>query len=188
MGRRGGSSNIITTSRSSNIAADDSVIISGSLSGRGSQQRKVDLVKDPVVTLNSNDSSRKSPTTVVLGVLAGTTEALMVSGTQNININININNGSSSDIAADDNSYSNSNMRTTEQAVPMEGQDLPTTMKRAESKSTNKELVIRTWNIQSGKSTRLETALRTLSIVGADLCFLMETKLTNGIYTQFSSG
>ena len=31
-------------------------------------------------------------------------------------------------------------------------------------------------------------ALRALSIVGVDLCFLIETILTEGIYTQFSSG
>ena len=78
-------------------------------------------------------------------------------------------------------------MTTTEQTVPTEGQDLPTTMKPAESEPTNKEIVIGTWNIQSGRSTRLETALRALSIVGVDLCFLTETKLTNGIHTRFSS-
>ena len=45
---------------SSNIAAYDS-IISDPLSGRGSQQRKEDLVRDPVVTLNSNGSDWKLP-------------------------------------------------------------------------------------------------------------------------------
>ena len=49
------------------------------------------------------------------------------------------------------------------------------------------ELVIGTWNIQSGRNTCLETALRALSIVGVDLCFLTETKVTNGIYTRLSS-
>ena len=34
----------------------------------------------------------------------------------------------------------------------------------------------------------METALQALSIVGVDLCFLTETKLTNGIHTQFSLG
>ena len=105
----------------------------------------------------------------------------MVSGTNNININ---NGSSSSNIAANN----DSNMRTTEQAVPMEGQDLPTTMKPAESEPFNKELVIGTWNIQTGKNTRLETALWALSIVGVDLCFRTETKLTNGIYTRFPLG
>ena len=50
--RRGGSSNI-TTSRSSDIVAND-FIISDPLSGRGSQQQKEDLMRDPAVTLNSN--------------------------------------------------------------------------------------------------------------------------------------
>ena len=77
--RRGGSSDINTTSCSNNIAADDSIIISGSVSGRSSQRREVDLVRDLVVTLNS-DGDRELPTTDVTGVLADTTEALMVSG------------------------------------------------------------------------------------------------------------
>ena len=34
----------------------------------------------------------------------------------------------------------------------------------------------------------MEAALQALSIVGVDLCFLTETKLTNGIHTRFSSG
>ena len=59
-------------------------------------------------------------------------------------------------------------------------------MKPVESKPTNKELVTGTWNIQSGISTRLETALWALSIVGVDFCILIETKLTNGIYARFS--
>ena len=182
IGRRGGSSSdiIITTSCSRDIVADNSIIISGSLSGRGSRQRKVDLVRDLVVTSNSTNGDRELPTTDVTGILADTMEALMMSGTQKININ----GGSSSDIAAND----DFNMRATEQAVPTEGQDLPTTMKPAESKPTSKELVIGTWNIQSGTSTCLETALPALSIVGVDLCFLLETKMTKGIYTQISFG
>ena len=117
-------------------------------------------MRDLVVTLNSPDGNQELPPTDVMGVLADTTESLMVSGTQNININ----NGSSRDIAADN----DSNMKATEQAVPTEGKDLPTTMKLAESKPTNKE--------------------QALSIVGVDLYFLKETKLTNGIYTRFSLG
>ena len=75
----------------------------------------------------------------------------MVSDNQNININ-----NSSSNIAAND-----SNMTTTEQAAPplVEEQDLPTTVDPAESEPANKELVIGTWNIQSGRNARLETAL-----------------------------
>ena len=46
---RRGSSDIIT-SRSSDIAADDFIIIrNGSLSGRGSRRQKEDLVRDPVL-------------------------------------------------------------------------------------------------------------------------------------------
>ena len=132
-------------------------------------------MRDLVVTLNS-DGDQELPTTGVSEV-EDTTE--LVSDNQNVNIN----DGSSSDIAADN----DSNMVTTEQAVPPieEVQDLPTTMKPAESKPTNKELVIGTWNIQSGRSTRLETAFWALGIVGMDLCFLTETKLMGGIYTQF---
>ena len=59
--------------------------------------------------------------------------------------NVNINNSSGSNIAANN----DSNMTTTEQAAPTEGQDLPTTVKPAESEPTTKELVIGTWNIQS---------------------------------------
>ena len=42
-------------------------------------------------------------------------------------------------------------------------------------------------NIQSGRNTRLETALWALGKMGVDLCFLTETKVTDGIYTQLSS-
>ena len=76
-------------------------------------------------------------------------------------------------------------MMTIEQTVPTEGQDLPTTMKPTESEPTNKEIVVGTWNIESGRNTRLETTLRVLSIVKVDLCFLTETKLTNGIHKRF---
>ena len=135
-------------------------------------------MRDLVVTLNS-DGDRELPTTGVSEV-EDTTES--VSDNQNVNIN----DSSSSNIAANN----DSNMSTTEQAAPPieEVQDLPTTMKPAESEPTNKELVIGTWNIQSGRSTRLETALRALSIMGVDICFLTETKLTASIYTRFSSG
>ena len=73
----------------------------------------------------------------------------MVSGIQN-----NINAGGSRNIATD-----NDSMKTIEQTIPTEGQDLPRTMKTTESKSTNKEIVNEAWNIQSGKSNGLETAL-----------------------------
>ena len=51
-----------------------------------------------------------------------------------------INNGSSSIITADDDSI----MMTTEQTVPTEGQDLPTTMKPTQFEPTNKEIVVGT--------------------------------------------
>ena len=83
-------------SRSSDITADDSIIISGSLSGRGSQQRREDLVRDPVVTLNSNGGDRELPEP---GVSEGEDTAELVSEPDN-----NINDGSSSDITANDDS------------------------------------------------------------------------------------
>ena len=46
---------------------------------------------------------------------------------------------------------------------------------------------IATWNIQSGRNSRLETALRALKKMNVDLAFLTEAKLTAGIYTRFSS-
>ena len=101
----------------------------------------------------------------------------MVSDNQNINII-----DSSSNIGVND-----SNTMTTEQAASMEERDLPTTMDQAESEPATTELVIGTWNTQSGRNTRLETALWVLGKVGVDLCFLTETKVTDGIYTQLSS-
>ena len=88
----------------------------------------------------------------VTGVSEDTGEAFLVSGNQNININ----NGSSSYITATDDS--NSNLTTTEQASSflLEGHDLPTAVEPAESEPTNKELVIGTWNLQSGVSTHLD--------------------------------
>jgi len=89
----------------------------------------VDLVRDPVVKLNSKDGNAWNSPIDLTGVLdinttdesssidiatdnddsnEDTTEALLVSDNQNININ-----DSSSDIAADD-----SNMTTTEQPPP----------------------------------------------------------------------
>ena len=52
-----------------------SIIISCSLSRRGSRRQKVDLVRDPVVTLNS-DGDQELPADVT-GVSADTKEALM---------------------------------------------------------------------------------------------------------------
>ena len=53
------------------------------------------------------------------------------------------------------------------------------------------KLVIRTWNIQSGRNACLETALQVLwalGKVGVDLCFLTETKLTEDILHKFFLG
>ena len=61
-------------------------------------------MRDLVVTLSS-DGDQELPVDVT-GVSVGTAEALLVSGNQNVNIN----DGSSSNIAADN----DSNMRTTE--------------------------------------------------------------------------
>ena len=47
---------------------------------------------------------------------------------------------------------------------------------------------IGTWNIQSGRNGRLETALRALDKMGLDLALLTEAKLTDGIHTRYSSG
>ena len=46
---------------------------------------------------------------------------------------------------------------------------------------------IATWNIQSGRNARLESALRALNKMDVDLAILTEAKLTNGIHTKYSS-
>lgn len=45
-----------------------------------------------------------------------------------------------------------------------------------------------TYNICSGRNGRLETALRAMGQMKVDLGILTEAKLTDGIYTRFSSG
>jgi hypothetical protein len=44
------------------------------------------------------------------------------------------------------------------------------------------------FNIQSGHNGGLEGALRAMNQLGVDIGFLLETKLTGGIYTHYSSG
>lgn len=44
------------------------------------------------------------------------------------------------------------------------------------------------FNIRSGRNGGLEAALRAMNQLGVDIGFLMETKLTGGIYTRHSSG
>ena len=158
----------------------------------------MDLVRDPAGKLNSEGGnySRNLPADVTsvsdININDGSSNDIAADDDSNedtletfmVSDNENIKNNSSSDIAAD------ANMTTTEQAAPplVEEQDLPTTVEPAESKPANKKLVIGTWNIQSGRNARLETALRALGIVGVDLCFFTETKLIEGVYTQLSLG
>ena len=130
--------------------------------------------------LDSADGVLKDLPTGVRGVSEGTVETTLVSGLHNVNIK----HSSRSNIATN---Y-DSNMMTTEQGVLTERQDLPTTVDSTESKLATVELVIGTWNIQSGRSACLETALQVLSIVGVDFCFLTKKKLTDGIYTRNFSG
>jgi hypothetical protein len=44
------------------------------------------------------------------------------------------------------------------------------------------------YNIRSGRNGGLERALRAMDQLGVDIGFLVETKLTDGVYTQFLSG
>ena len=147
---------------------------------RGDLQRTVD-------SFNSTEDGvpQQNLSTGVTGVpTAGTPEAQML-GNNTTNININI--GDNSNVTININS--NGGNINSGQATP------PTEEPPADATATNPpeslpdkaEIVIGTWNIQNGRNTRLETALRALSVVGVDICFLQETKLTDGIYTRFSS-
>jgi hypothetical protein len=49
-------------------------------------------------------------------------------------------------------------------------------------------IAIALFNIQSGRNGGVEGALREMDQMGVDIGFLLETKLTRGIYTGFSSG
>ena len=92
IGRHDSSSDINIMSCSSDIVVDGS-IISDPLSGRGSQQRRENLVRDPVATLKSGgDWVFLEP-----GVSEGENTAELVSESDN-----SINNGSSSNIMDDD--------------------------------------------------------------------------------------
>jgi hypothetical protein len=44
------------------------------------------------------------------------------------------------------------------------------------------------FNIRSGRNGGLEGALRAMDQLGVDIGFLLEKKLTGGIYTHYSSG
>jgi hypothetical protein len=51
------------------------------------------------------------------------------------------------------------------------------------SGSSHKMIKIATCNIQSGRNSQLEMALRALRLINVDLCFLTEAKLMDGIST-----
>jgi hypothetical protein len=44
------------------------------------------------------------------------------------------------------------------------------------------------YNIRSGRNGGLESALQAMKLMGVDLGVLLETKLTKGVYTRWSSG
>jgi hypothetical protein len=52
----------------------------------------------------------------------------------------------------------------------------------------SRSIAFASFNIQSGRNGGLEAALRAMDQLGVDVGFLMETKLTGGIYTRHSSG
>ena len=47
---------------------------------------------------------------------------------------------------------------------------------------------IATYNLQSGRGGRLESAIRSIAQMNVDLCFFTEAKLTDGIYTRRNRG
>lgn len=49
-------------------------------------------------------------------------------------------------------------------------------------------IAIATYNIQSGRNSRPETALRAMEQMNVDLGLFTEAKLTDGIHTRYSSG
>jgi hypothetical protein len=49
-------------------------------------------------------------------------------------------------------------------------------------------VALASFNIRSGRNGGLESALRVMDNLGIDLGFLVETKLTGGVYTRFLSG
>ena len=137
-----------------------------------------------VVPLNSTEGGvpLQNLSTGVTGVPAGTVEAPMLgNGTTNINININ----GSSNVTININS-NDGNAHSDHPPPPEEGAGA-TAVEPPESPPDTTEILIRTWNIQNSRNTRLETALQELSIVGVDVCFLQETKLTDDIHTRFFS-
>ncbi len=51
-----------------------------------------------------------------------------------------------------------------------------------------KSFAVALFNILSGQNGGLESALRAMAAMDVDFGILMETKITGGIYTRFSSG
>ena len=47
---------------------------------------------------------------------------------------------------------------------------------------------VATYNVRCGRNAGLESALRAMATMGVDLGIFTETKITDGIYTRFSSG
>ena len=52
----------------------------------------------------------------------------------------------------------------------------------------SRSIAVASYNIRNGRNGGMESALRAMEALGIDLGILMETKVTGGIYTQFSSG
>ncbi len=48
--------------------------------------------------------------------------------------------------------------------------------------------LVATYNVRCGRNAGLESALRAMAATGVDLGVFTETKITDGIYTRFSSG
>ena len=84
----------ISNGSGSNIAANNDSIISDPLIRRVSQQREVDLVRDPMTKLISNSNGELPADVTGVSETEETAEAFLVSDNQNININ----NGISSNI------------------------------------------------------------------------------------------
>jgi hypothetical protein len=61
----------------------------------------------------------------------------------------------------------------------------PCTPSRADGSGS---IAVATYNIRNGRNGGLESTLRAMDGIGADLRILLETKVTVGIYTQCSSG
>ena len=47
---------------------------------------------------------------------------------------------------------------------------------------------VATYNVCCGRNAGLESALRAMAMMGVDLGVFTETKITDGVYTRFSSG